>query len=89
MESNSCEKFKAIALLPILGPYFRLVFFKKRSLRKSSKPVHGNLVVINSTFQVELSKLNFNFDDIRANFLQVLTYYGFSRLLCYDDAGQK
>ena len=30
-------------------------------------------------------KLNFNVDDIRTNFLQVLTYYGSSRLLCDDD----
>ena len=80
MESNSCKKFKSIALLPILGPYFRLVFFKKRFLGKSSKPVHGNLVVINSTFQVELSKLNFNFDDIRFNFLQVFNFLWFFKI---------
>ena len=80
MEFNSCKKFKAIALLPILGPYFRLVFFKKRFLGKSSKPVHGNLVVINSTFQVELSKLNFNFDDIRFNFLQVFNFLWFFKI---------
>ena len=41
-----------------------------------------NVVLITSTVQVELSKLNLNFDGI-TNFLQVLTYYGFSRLLCY------
>ena len=29
-------------------------------------------------------KLNFNFDDIRADVLQVLTCYSFSRSLCYD-----
>ena len=71
--------------MPILRPYFRS-FYKKRFLRKSSKPGHGNLVLITSTVQIELSKLSFNFDDIRTNFLQVLTYYGFSRLLCSDDA---
>ena len=87
LESNSFEKFKAIALLPILRPYLRF-FLRKRFLRKSSKPGHGNLVLITSTVQVELSKLNFNFDDIRTNFLQVLTYYSFSRLLCYDEARQ-
>ena len=32
---------------------------------------HGNLVLINSTVQVEVSKLNFNFDEIRTYFLQV------------------
>ena len=32
------------------------------------------------TFKVELQV------DIRAIFLQLLTYYDFSRLLCYDDA---
>ena len=41
-----------------------------------------------TTVQVELSKLNFNFDNIRTNFLQVLGYYGFPRLLCYDEARQ-
>ena len=72
VESNFFEKFKAIASLPILLPYFRLFFLKKRFLRKSSKPEHGNLVLITSSVQVELSKLNFNFDDIRTYFLQVL-----------------
>ena len=34
---------------------------------QSSKPGHGNLILITSTVQVELSKLNFNFiDDIRS-----------------------
>ena len=33
----------------------------------------GNQVLITSTVQVELWKLNFNFDDIRTNFLQILT----------------
>ena len=36
------------------------------------KPGHGNQVLITSAVQVELSKLNFNFDDIRTYFLQVL-----------------
>ena len=71
VESNFFKKFKAIASLPILRPYFSF-FFKERFFRKSSKPGHGNLVLITSTVQVELSKLNFNFDDIRIYFLQVL-----------------
>ena len=71
VESNFFKKFKAIASLPILRPYFSF-FFKERFFRKSSKPGHGNLVLITSTVQVELSKLNFNFDDVRTCFLQVL-----------------
>ena len=71
VESNSFERFQAIASLPILCPYFRL-FLKNWFLWKSSKPGHWNLVLITSTVQVELSKLNFNFDDIRTYFLQVL-----------------
>ena len=66
VESNFFKKFKAIASLPILRPYFRSFF-----LRKSSKLGHGNLVLITSTVQVELSKLNFDFDDIRTYLLQV------------------
>ena len=77
VESNF---FRAIASLLIHGPYFRF-FLKKRFIRKSSKPGHGNLVLITSTVQVELSKLNFNFDDTRTNFLQVLTYYGFFKII--------
>ena len=71
VESNFFKKFKAIGSLPILCPYFRF-FFKKGFLRKSGKPGHGNQVLITSIVQVELSKLNFNFDDIRTYFLQVL-----------------
>ena len=52
-------------------PIFQIFFLKKRFLRKSSKPGHGNPVLI-TTVQAELSKLNFNFDDIRTYFLQVL-----------------
>ena len=44
VESNSFEKFKVIASLPILYLYFRFFFLKKRFLRKSSKP--GNVVLI-------------------------------------------
>ena len=44
----SLKKFKAIALLPILQPYFKY-FLKKRFFRKSSKPGHGHLVLITST----------------------------------------
>ena len=87
VESNSFDKIKTIASLSILRPYFRF-FFKKRFTRKSSKPGHVNLVLIISVVQADLSKLNFNFDDIRTNFHHILTYYGFSRLLCYDDARQ-
>ena len=72
VEPNFFKKFKAIASLPILCPYFRLKKKKKRFLRKSSKPGHGNLVLITSNVQAELSKLNFNFDDIRIYFLKVL-----------------
>ena len=71
VESNIFKKCKAIASLPILSLYFRF-FLKKRFLRKPSKPGHRNVVLITSTNQVELSKLNFNFDDIRTYFLQVL-----------------
>ena len=67
--------------------YFRFKK-KRRFLKKSSKPGHENLALITSTIQTELSKLNFNFDDIRTNFVQVLTYYSFSRFLCYDDTSQ-
>ena len=73
VESNFFKKFKAIASLPIFRPYFS--FFLKRLFKISSKPGkpgNGNLVLITSTVQVELSKLNFNFDDIRTYFLQVL-----------------
>ena len=73
VESNFFKKFKVIASLPILHPYFRHFFLKKkRFLRESSKPGHGNLVLITLTAQVELSKLNFNLHDIRTYFLQVL-----------------
>ena len=86
MESNSFEKLKKkIKIFTHISDYF---FLKKSFRRKFSKPGHGSLVLITSTVQVELSKLNFNYDDIRTNFLQVLTYYGFSRLWCYDDAKQ-
>ena len=73
VESNFSKKFKAIASYHC--SYFARIsdsFFKKRFLRKCSKPGHGNLVLITSTVQVELSKLNFNFDDITAYVLQVL-----------------
>ena len=73
MESNFFKKFKAIASLPIFRPYFS--FFLKRLFKISSKPGkpgNGNLVLITSTVQVELSKLNFEFDDIGTYFLQVL-----------------
>ena len=77
VESNFSKKFKAIASYHC--SYFARIsdsFFKKRKLenaflRKCSKPGHGNLVLITSTVQVELSMLKFNFDDLRTYFLQV------------------
>ena len=80
MESNLFEKFKVIASYQC--SYFAHIsdfFKKKRFLRKSSKTGHENLVLITSTVQVELSKLNFNFDDLRTYFLQVLRH---CRLIC-------
>ena len=72
IESNFFKKFKAIASTAHTSPIFHFFLKKKRFLRKSSKPGHGNLVIITVTVQVELSKLNFNFDDVRTCFLQVL-----------------
>ena len=57
---------------------FRLFFFKKKDF--SENPVNLDMG--------SQLKLNFNFDDIRTNFLQILTYYSFSRRLCSDDARQ-
>ena len=73
MESNFFKKFKVIASLPTLRPYFSFFcLFKKRLLKESSKPEYGNLVLITSTVQVGLSELNFKFDDIRTYSLEVL-----------------
>ena len=58
VESNFFKKFKAS--LPVVQPYFRFFFQKKRFLGKSSKPGHRDLVLIFSTVQVKLSNLNFN-----------------------------
>ena len=69
LESNSFEKFKVKASLPI----FQIILFKRRFLRKSSKPGHGNLVLIISTAQIKLSIKFFNFDIIGTTSLQVLT----------------
>ena len=88
IESNFLKKFKAITSTVHTLSIFQIFLKKKIFFRKSSKPGHGKLVLIASTVQVELSKLNFNFDDVRTNFLKVLTYYGFSRLSCYDNARQ-
>ena len=60
-------------------PISQILVKQKRFLRKSRNPGHGNLVLI---LQVEWDK---NYDSIRINFLQILTYYSFSRSLCYDD----
>ena len=72
VESNFLKKLKAIAYTVHTSPIFQIFILKTRFLGKSSKPGHGNLVLITSTVQVELSKLNFNFDDIRTYFLYVL-----------------
>ena len=79
VEPNSAKKFEAINSDNC--PHFALVsyFVKKRFRRKSSDSGHGNLDLI---LQVEWDR---NFDGIRTNFLQVLTYYSFSRSLFYDD----
>ena len=73
MGSNFFKKFKVIAFTAQTSPIFQITFFKKKKIfRNSSKPGHGNLVLITSTIQAELSKLIFNFDDIRTYFLQIL-----------------
>ena len=77
VESNSFKMFKATASLPIICQYFRLLFFLKkdfRFLRKSSKPRHENLVLITSSVQAELSKLNFNFDCTITNFPRLMVF---------------
>ena len=53
VESNSFKTFKVEASLSIRSPYNRF-FFKKRLLRKSSKPEHWNLVLITPTAQVKI-----------------------------------
>ena len=60
LESNYFEKFKMIASLPINLPIIQIFKKKnkKRFIKKFSKPGHGNLVLITTTVQVELSKLN-------------------------------
>ena len=67
MDSNFFKKFKGIASTAhTTSPIFKIFFLKKtRFLRNSSKPGHGNLVLITLTVQVELSKLNFNFHDYK------------------------
>ena len=58
--------------IAILPPYFGFLLEKKDfSGNAVNLDGHGNLVLINSTVQVEVSKLNFNFDEIRTYFLQV------------------
>ena len=49
VESNFFKKFKAIASLLILRPYFRF-FLKKKGF--SENPVDLNLVLVASTVQV-------------------------------------
>ena len=67
VESNFYKKFKAIYFAHISDS-----FFKRRFLRKCSKPGHGNLVLITSTVQVERSKSKFDSDDIGTYSLPVL-----------------
>ena len=57
------KKFKSIASLPILHSYFRLFLKKKKDFPENPITL-GNLVLITPTVHVELSKLNFSFDDI-------------------------
>ena len=78
MKSNPAKKFKAIGSTAHTSPIFKL-FLKEIFLGKSSKPGVGNMVVI---LQFEWDG---NFDDMRTNILQVLTYYAFSRSLGYHD----
>ena len=70
VETNFFKKFKVIASLLILTPYLRIFSKKKGFSENVVNP--DNLVLTTSTAQVELSKLNLNFDDIRTYFLQVL-----------------
>ena len=67
METNFFKKFKVIASLLILTPYLRIFSKKKGFSENVVNP--DNLVLTTSTAQVELSKLNLNFDDIRTYFL--------------------
>ena len=65
VESNFSDKFKANSITDYTSPIFQIFLkIQERFLRKSSKPGHGNAVLITSTVEVELSKLNFNFDRI-------------------------
>ena len=43
VESDSFEKFEAIAPLPVLFAHISDILKKRRFLRKSSKPGHGSL----------------------------------------------
>ena len=78
MKSKFVGKFKAIPSTAHTLPIFQ-IFLNKQFLWKSSQPGLENLVLI---LQFEWDR---NFGDIRANILEVWTYYGFSRSLCYDD----
>ena len=57
---------------PHTSSMFQIFFLEKRFLRESSKPGHGNLVIITSTVQVGLSKWNFNFDDIKTHLMDLV-----------------
>ena len=70
VETNFFKRFKVIASLPMLTPYLRIFSKKKGFSENVVNP--DNLVLTTSTVQVELSKLNLNFDDIRTYFLRVL-----------------
>ena len=61
VESNSFEKFKAITSLPTRTWSIFQIFFRKDFPENPVNLDIGNLVLITSTFQVKLSKFNFNF----------------------------
>ena len=73
---SAFQKLKVIASLP----YFAHISDLKKNFSENTV----NLVLIASTVQVEFPKFNFNFDDVRTNFFEVLTYYGFSRLIVLE-----
>ena len=70
VETNFFKRFKVIAYLSDRIVYLRIFSKKKGFSENVVNP--DNLVLTTWTAQVELSKLNLNFDDIRPYFLQVL-----------------
>ena len=75
VKSNFFKKFKAIASLPILRPYFRFKKKKKRFLRKFSKPGHGKLVLCTyfnrSSWTFKVERYHFPLDIVFPNFLEL------------------